>query len=51
MLEKTDELIAGIHVLLEMFPKALCYIAIEDNKKRGYSFIKRKSVKMKKELL
>lgn len=38
MLEKTDELIAGIHVLLEMFPKALCYIAIEDNKKRLFIY-------------
>ena len=42
MLEKTDELIAGIHVLLEMFPKALCYIAIEDNKKEAIHLLKEK---------
>lgn len=42
MLEKTDELIAGIHVLLEMFPKALCYIAIEDNKKKAIHLLKEK---------
>ena len=42
MLEKTDELIAGIHILLEMFPKALCYIAIEDNKKEAIHLLKEK---------
>ena len=42
MLEKTDELITGIHVLLEMFPKALCYIAIEDNKKKAIHLLKEK---------
>lgn len=42
MLEKTDELIAGIHILLEMFPKALCYIAIEDNKKKAIHLLKEK---------
>lgn len=50
MLEKTDELIAGIHVLLEMFPKALCYIAIEDNKKEAIHLLKEKC-KDEKELL
>ena len=42
MLEKPDELIAGIHILLEMFPKALCYIAIEDNKEEAIHLLKEK---------
>ena len=42
MLEKTDELIDGIHVILDMFPKAICYIAIEDNKKEAISLLEEK---------
>ena len=44
MLEKTDELIEGIHVLLEMFPQAICYIAIEDNKKKAIDLLKEKCI-------
>ena len=32
MLEYTEEIIGGLRILLELFPKALIYIGIEDNK-------------------
>lgn len=32
MLEYTEEIISGLRIILELFPKALIYIGIEDNK-------------------
>lgn len=35
MLEYTDEIIGGLNILLELFPKAIIYIGIEDNKQNA----------------
>lgn len=42
MLEKTDELINGLEIILKLFPKAKGVICIEDNKKDVYNIIKNK---------
>ena len=41
MLEYTEEIIGGLRILLELFPKALIYIGIEDNKLNAIDKFKR----------
>ncbi|HBF77764.1 MAG TPA: electron transport complex subunit RsxC [Clostridiaceae bacterium] len=40
MLEKTNELIEGLKILLKIFPNAKGYIAVENNKEKAYKALK-----------
>ncbi len=42
LLEKTDEFIAGIRVLLQLYPAAVCRIGIENNKPAAIAVLKEK---------
>lgn len=43
MLENSDEIIKGINVVLNIFPKAKCVIGIEDNKEDDYKLLSEKT--------